>query len=506
MNQTAPTRRVRLRQAPSPTGDPHVGFARTVLFTWLFARQQGGDFILRIEDTDQKRLREESVESILDALHWLGLQWDEGPDIGGPYGPYVQSERLPLYQEHARWLVEHGHAYECFCSPERLEQVRAEQIANRQPPGYDRRCRTLSEEERAAFRAQGITPVIRLKVPLEGTTVVRDELRGTSSYENRLLEDAVLLKSDGFPTYHLAVVVDDHLMEISHVTRGEEWLPSFPLHALLYRAFGWEMPLFYHMPLILNPDGKGKLSKRHGAASVLMYRDLGYLPEALVNYLALLGWSYDDRTEIFSLEELIEKFDLDRVSPSPARYNFDKLLWFNQYYINHILDVDELTRRCIPFLIGEGEIDFEYAREAIGLVKDKMKVLTEAPQLTSFFFGDPDPYEADLLIPKKTEPALVLRALQRAREVIAETGVEDEAVLEERLRALADELGLKAGQLFMPIRVAVTGRTASPGLFATLRVIGLQRVLERLDEAINRLDAAWSPVGDESLDEMPPIP
>jgi len=483
-------RPVRVRFAPSPTGDLHVGGVRTALFTWLFARQCHGVFILRIEDTDQKRLKEESVESITGALSWMGLDWDEGP--------VFQSSRLPLYQEHARMLVESGHAYECFCSQERLEQVRQQQIANKQPPGYDRRCRALSDDERAQFRAEGITPVIRFKFPLEGTTTVVDGLRGASHYENRLLEDAVLLKSDGFPTYHLAVVVDDNDMGISHVTRGEEWLPSAPLHVMIYEAFGWDVPALYHMPLILNPDGKGKLSKRHGAAGALAYKQQGYLPEALANYLLLLGWSYDDRTEIFSRDEMIARFDIDRITPSPARYNYDKVLWFNQHYINHILDVDDLTRRCLPWLqeadligaIQEGTPEHAHAREAVRLIKDKMKLLAEAPELTSYFFGDTDPYDADLLIPKKTEPGQVAAGLRRTREVIAELGVDDEAALEERLRARAEGLGLKAGQLFMPIRVAVTGRTASPGLFETLRVIGRERVLQRLDAALAKLDAA----------------
>ncbi|RIK46987.1 MAG: glutamate--tRNA ligase [Chloroflexi bacterium] len=490
-----PGQRVRVRFAPSPTGDLHVGGARSALFTWLFARQHEGDFILRIEDTDQKRYKEESVESITSALSWLGLDWDEGPGRGGPVGPYYQSERLPLYQEHARILVEGGHAYECFCSPERLESVRAAQIANRQPPGYDRFCRNLSAAERAAKRAEGITPVVRLKAPLEGTTTVYDVLRGPSSYENRLLEDAVLLKSDGFPTYHLAVVVDDHHMRISHVMRGEEWLPSAPLHVLTYAAFGWETPPFIHMPVILNPDGKGKLSKRAGAASVLLYKQGGYLPEALVNYLALVGWSYDDRTELFSLADLIEKFSIERVNPSPARYNYEKLLWFNQYYINHVLELDDLTRRVVPWLqdaglLGdapEGSEAFAHARAAVALIKDKMKLLSEAADLTRYFFTDPDPYEADLLVPKKSDPSAVRAALQATRALIAEADLEAEAELEAQLRGLAEAHGLKAGQLFMPIRVALTGRTVSPGLFGTLRVVGRERALERLDAALAKL-------------------
>ncbi|HMM41254.1 MAG TPA: glutamate--tRNA ligase [Thermomicrobiales bacterium] len=494
----AAARRVRVRFAPSPTGDLHVGGLRSALFTWLFARKHDGDFILRIEDTDRRRYKEESVESITGALRWIGLDWDEGPEVGGSRGPYFQSERLPLYQEHARMLVESGHAYECFCSPERLEALRAEQVARKEPPGYDRLCRDLTEEERAVKRAEGITPVIRFKVPLDGTTVVRDELRGEISYDNRLLEDAVLLKSDGFPTYHLGVVVDDHLMEVSHVMRGEEWIPSFPLHVLIYEAFGWDLPLFYHLPVILSPEG-GKLSKRHGAASALQYKQEGYLPEALRNYLVLQGWSYDDREEFFpTLDELVEKFSMERVSPSPSKYNFDKVLWFNQQYINHIIELDDLTRRTLPWLqeaglvgeVAEGTPEYARVRDAVGLIKDKMRLLGEAPELLSFFFADADEYAPELLIPKKTEPAQIATALTRVRDIVAEAGVEDEEALEARLRSLGDELGLKAGQLFMPIRVAVSGRTVSPGLFGTLRVLGRERALERLDAAIGKLGAA----------------
>ncbi|MFW6075801.1 MAG: glutamate--tRNA ligase [Chloroflexota bacterium] len=495
MNETSTP--VRVRFAPSPTGDLHIGGARTALFIYLFARQHDGDFILRIEDTDQKRYDEASITSITESLRWLGLNWDEGPEVDGPFAPYFQSQRLEHYREHADWLLEHGHAYECFCSSERLTALREEQRKEGRPPGYDRHCRNLTEEERQAKRDEGITPVVRLKMPLDGTTSGYDLLRGDITFENQKLEDAVLLKSDGFPTYHLAVVVDDHLMEISHVTRGEEWIPSFPLHLVLYQAFGWDLPVFVHMPTILKPDGKGKLSKRDGAASVLALRDQGYLPEAVVNYLALVGWAYDDRHEIFSMDDLIEKFQLKRVNPAPARFNYEKLNWMNQHYINHILDADTLTKRALPHLqsaglvgdVEENSADYAHARDAISLVQDKMKFLTEAPELTSFFFVEPDDYEADLLIPRKTEPSDALRGLQGAREVIAEIGVEDEEKLEERLRALAGELGLKAGQLFMPIRVAVTGRTASPGLFETLRVVNTERSLARLDRAIEKLQA-----------------
>ncbi len=490
-------RRVRVRMAPSPTGDLHVGGARTALFTWLFARHHHGDFLLRIEDTDRKRFVDESVEGIIEALTWLGLEWDEGPGIGGPYGPYVQSERLPLYQEHANWLVEHGHAYPCFCSEERLKQVTDEQRKRGEPPGYDRHCRNLTPEQVAEYRAQGIVPVIRLKVPESGVTVVHDLIRGNIEFENRVLQDAVLLKSDGFPTYHLAVVVDDHLMEITHVTRTEEWIPSSPLHVQLYDAFGWEPPIFAHPPVILRPDGKGKLSKRDGAVGVLEYKKNGYLPEAMINYLALLGWSSGDE-EMFSRDDLIEKFDLPDVHPSPARFSFEKLLWMNQKYINHVLTLDDFAKRSVPFLQEAGLVteaandptsdEFKYVKEVVELVKDRARILTEVVEDTEFFFWDQLPdYDVRSLIPRKDKPEEVEPALRQVVEIIESTDLNDEAEVQAKLRALAKELGMKAGELFMPIRVATTGRTIAPGLFETLRVLGKERALERLNQGIEKV-------------------
>ena len=501
---TTTTRPVRVRFAPSPTGDLHVGGARTALFTYLHAKQHDGAFILRIEDTDQARYDESSINSITESLHWLGLTWDEGPDIGGPSGPYFQSQRLDLYRVHVDMLLAEDYAYECFCSSDRLASLRDEQRKARRPPGYDRHCRNLTDEERQAFRDEGIKPVVRLKVPLDGTTSGLDLLRGPITFENSKLEDAVLLKSDGFPTYHLAVVVDDREMGITHVTRGEEWIPSMPLHLIVWDAFGWDRPVFAHMPVILKPDGKGKLSKRDGAASVLVLRDAGYLPEAVVNYLALVGWAYDDHTEIFSMDDLVEKFQIERVSPSPARFNFEKLDWMNQYYINHILSVEDLSARVAPLLVEAGLIENVAAgseaeklvHEAVGLIKDKMKFLTEGPDLVSYFLAEPPDYDTALLVPRKTEPSDALRGLEAVRGVIADIGVEDEDAVEERLRALAKDVGLKAGQLFMPVRVAVTGRTASPGLFETLRVVNTERSLARLDRAIEKLRAEVSVAAD----------
>lgn len=497
---------VRVRFAPSPTGSLHIGGGRTALFTWLLAKGQAaregrpGQFLLRIEDTDRNRLVPGATENILDVLAWFGLEWDEGPDIGGPHAPYVQSERKAIYQEHAEQLLASGHAYRCFCTPERLEQVRAEQRARSQPPGYDRHCRTLSPEVVAANLEMGLPHVIRFAMPRTGETRFTDLLRGEIVYQNENLEDLVLLKSDGYPTYHLAHAVDDHLMGITHVTRGPEWIPSTPLHVNLYAAFGWDLPVLAHMPLILAPGG-GKLSKRHGATGMEEFRTQGYLPEALMNYVVLLGWSFDGTTEIFPKQDLLDKFDLSRVSSSPATFDYQKLQWFNQYYINHILDLDDLTARLVPFLAEAGMVDraatdpahpdYQRLRPAVALLKDRLETLAQGPELLSYFLEDElPPYDADLLIPKKVDPGVVRPALEAVERVLDEVDLDDEAATEARFRALADEIGLKAGQLFMPIRVAVTGRTQSPGLFETLRVIGADRVRRRVRQAIILLGEA----------------
>ena len=495
--------RVRVRFPPSPTGLLHVGGGRTALFNYLFAygeaRRLGKEagFTLRIEDTDRNRFVPGATEGIMEILHWFGLSWDEGPDVGGPHAPYVQSERTELYQKHAAELIAAGRAYPCFCTAERLEKVRNEKQARKEAPGYDRHCRNLPKSEVEAKLAAGETHVIRFAMPLEGETIVTDLLRGDMVFQHMNLEDLVLLKSDGYATYHLANVVDDHDMEVTHIMRGEEWIPTSPLHVRLYAALGWEMPAIAHMPLILAPGG-GKLSKRHGSTSMEQFRDDGYLPEALLNYLALLGWSLDGITEIFSKEELLEKFTLDRVSPSPATFDYKKLLWFNQQYINHVLELDDLAGRVIPFLskaglIAEGPADashpqFAFIRSVTALLKDRLELLSQAPELMSFFFTDElEAYNPALLVPKKTEPAAALTMLTAARNAIGDLDVTDEAATEARLRALAEELGVKAGNLFMPIRVAATGRTQSPGLFETLRVIGNDRLHARLDNAIASL-------------------
>lgn len=497
---TATPNPIRTRFAPSPTGNLHVGNAHTILFNWLFTRHHGGAVILRIEDTDRKRLDENALGSITQGLTWLGLDWDEGIEVDaqgmplvdqerGDYGPYMQSERQELYQQSARWLVEHDHAYYCFCSPERLAAVRQErQAKNILPTGYDRHCRELPLAEAQQRIAAGERAVVRLKVPLRGEVSFTDLVRGEISVDARTLEDAVLLKSDGYPTYHLANVVDDHLMAITHILRAEEWIPTAPLHVLLYRAFEWPMPAIAHMVLLLGTDRK-KLSKRHGATSIQEFRDNGILPEALLNYLAIIGWSWDDKTEIFSRQDLIAKFDLDRVKAASAIFDHQKLEWLNGYYINHLLTLDEVTERALPYLREAGIVNDatppDYIRQVVGLEKDRIKRLSEVPEMTSYFFAPTVDYTLDTLVNKKQKltPEIVRNVLQEAHAIIAAGDVADTAGTEASLRALAEKLGLKAGQVFMPIRVALSGRTATPGLFEMMHVLGQERTVARLAAA-----------------------
>jgi glutamyl-tRNA synthetase len=478
---------VRVRIAPSPTGYFHVGSARTALFNWLFARKHSGKFIVRIEDTDRTRYSPDAVADLVASLRWLGLDWDEGPEVGGDYGPYVQSDRLHLYQHYADRLVQEGHAYKCYCSPERLQAVREEQRKNKQQIGYDRHCRNLTAAQRGAYEAQGITPVVRLQAPLEGQTTFHDIVYGTITVENEMLEDLILLKSDGFPTYHLAVVVDDHLMEISHIMRGDEWLPTVPNRIVLYRAFGWEVPIYAHLPLILAPTGKGKLSKRHGGVEVREFRRQGYLPEAMVNYLARVGWSYDDQTEIFSRDELVRYFDLSGINHSPARFSYERLEWMNGYYIRQ-LDPGDLAERLVPFMAEAGfAVTAAELRPIVPLIQERLKTLADVVEWTDYFFRRNLEYDPVLLVAKKTTAAESLAALRRAREVLAQLPDFQAETAEPVMRTLADDLGLKAGQLFGIIRVAATGKTVSPPLFETLAILGRAKTLARIDRAIEAL-------------------
>lgn len=489
---------VRVRYAPSPTGDFHVGGARTALFNYLFARHHKGTFILRIEDTDQKRYNPDALTWLLNGLRYLGLEWDEGPQVGGDYGPYVQTERLDIYQNYCRQLVEQGRAYPCFCTPERLEAASQERQKQGLSSGYDRFCRNIDPNEAARRVATGESHTIRLKLPLDGEITVHDLIRGDITFQNAHLQDAVMMKSDGIPTYHLANIVDDHLMEISHVLRGDEWVNSLPLHIHLYNAFGWQPPHMAHLPLILNPTGKGKMSKREERAPdgrllpvfVRTFEEKGYLPEAMVNYLALLGWSYDDKTEIMSREELIERFTLERVNPSPAAWNYDKLDHFNGLYIRD-LPIENLTDRMLPFVTAAGiNADRETMLKITPLIRERLTVLSDAPQWVDFFFVDQLPdYDLNLLIPQKMSLADVPKILQAARAILAQTDFSHDA-LDQALRAEAQTLGIKPGQMFQPIRVAVCGKMVAPPLFETLAILGREKTLQRVDRVLARLGVA----------------
>jgi len=480
---------VRVRFGPSPTGYPHLGNIRTALFNWLFARHHGGSFILRIEDTDVARRVEGAVDGILDGLRWLGLDWDEGP--------YFQSTRLDLYRETVDRLLEQGKAYLCYCSPERLEDVRRKQMERKEPPKYDRYCRHLTSRERSEFEAKGISSVVRFKTPLEGETSFNDLIRGAITFKHDTLDDFVLLKSDGYPTYHLASIVDDHLMTISHVLRADEWLSSCPRHILLYQAMDWPAPKYAHLPMILGPD-KAKLSKRHGATTITEYRERGYVADAMVNFLVLLGWSLDDRTELLSREELIRHFSLERVGKTAAVFNNDKLAWMNGVYLRS-LSPDEFARQVGPFLDRDlpssvtRPLDARHVRQVLPLVQERAKTLGEVAGLVDFFFVDSLDYDVDLLLKGGLDGDVAGKAAEAAWERLGSMGSWDAGALEESLRSLASELDLGTRKLFGFLRIALTGRTAAPPLFQTMEVLGRDRCLERLRVALDKL-ARFGPV------------
>jgi glutamyl-tRNA synthetase len=485
---------VRVRFAPSPTGYLHIGGARTALYNWLFARHCGGTFILRIEDTDRNRYVPDALDDIMASLRWLGIDWDEGPEVGGGYGSYFQSERLDLYQKYAGQLVDEGKAYRCYCTSERLEQLRKEQETNKQWVGYDRYCLNMTDGERREKEASGAKSVIRFKIPREGRTLFQDMIRGELGFDNSILDDFVLLKSDGFPTYHLANVIDDHSMKISHVMRGDEWIPSTPRHVLLYQAFGWNPPQYAHLPIFLAPGG-GKLSKRHGATSVREYREKGYLPEALFNFLLLLGWNPGTDRELFSLADAAKEFTIERINASPVALSFEKLDWFNGLYIRNLAPED-LAKHCLPYLQQTGllpepcpEERYKYLVQLMPLVRERLKSIPEITDLASYFLMEEIPAPAkELLIPKKMDAAQSLQALEGALEALKAVGSDfKEADLEGALRGEAEKLGLQDGQVFMPLRVAISGRTATPGIFETLSVLGKERVVKRIQNAVQVL-------------------
>lgn len=496
-------RPVRVRFAPSPTGYLHIGGARSALFNFLFARHHGGQFILRIEDTDQKRYVADSVTNLMENLRWLGLDWDEGPDIGGPYGPYTQTERAALYRRWADWLVDNGHAYHCYCTAERLEAMRAEQTANKQPPGYDRHCRYLNAAERAAIEAAGTPFVIRFATPLTGATTVNDTVRGEMVFSNNTLDDVVLLKSDGLPTYHLAVVVDDHFMQISHILRADEWIASSPRHVLLFQAFGWEIPIMAHLPVILDPSGKGKMSKRKVRVGdkefpvfVEELRTEGYLPEAVFNLLTNVGWSMGGDREVFTQAEAIAAFDLSGINPAPAALPYGKLEWLNGVYLRNLPPAD-LKQRLLPFLASALHLEPAALAGDTALdillvdVQERIKTLSEAAAMLDFALLDELPdYDSRLLIAKKLDAAASYRALTAARAVLVNLGdLQDPEQVESALRELAEASQLSAGQLFGILRIAISGKAVTPPLFTSIKALGAPKVLARVDMALNKLAA-----------------
>ncbi len=477
---------VRTRIAPSPTGDPHVGMAYVALFNYALARRHGGQFVLRIEDTDRERSSTASETMIFEALRWLGLQWDEGPDVGGPCGPYRQSERTGIYRERAEELVQRGAAYPCFCTRERLDALREEQKARKANFGYDGLCRAVQQEEAARRRTGGEPHVVRLAMPREGEVVVQDLLRGEVRFDNAQVDDQVLLKSDGFPTYHLANVVDDHLMGITHVVRAEEWLSSLPKHVTLYRGFGWEPPVFCHLPLLRNAD-RSKISKRKNPVSLNFYRRAGYLPEALLNYLALMGWAMPDEHEEFPLEEFISAFSLERISLGGPVFDLEKLRWLNGKYLRRLAPPELLAR-----LRGEPLSDARLL-EVLPLVQERIDTLEGFFEYASFFFTGELVYDAEALkalVPKGRTPLEVSKALRALLEEEVDPLLGWGAPsLEPALRRFAEKAGWTVGELFMAVRVAVTGRPASPPLFETLAVLGKETCRRRLRNAADVLKA-----------------
>lgn len=476
---------IRTRFAPSPTGFLHVGGLRTALYAYLFAKKNNGQFLLRIEDTDQKREVAGAVENLIATLKWAGLDYDEGPIKNGPCAPYIQSQRLDLYKKHAQELIEKGHAYYCFCTPERLEQVRQKLTEAKLPPAYDKHCRNLDIQESLKRIEAGEKYVIRMKVPLEGEITFYDIVRGDITFSFNNVDDQVLIKSDGFPTYHLAVVVDDHYMKVSHVIRGEEWLSSTPKHILLYKYFGWAIPQMAHLPLLLNPD-KSKLSKRQGDVAVEDYRDKGYLKEAIINFIALLGWNPGDTREIFSLQELIQEFTLERVGKSGAIFNVEKLNWLNQQHLRLKTD-QELLDLVKPIIINTYGDNYtnEYILSIINLIKDRAVFAKDFISECPFFYKAPETFDLKSKEKNWTEQTPVY--LKELAYEFSKLEILTAQNSEQILRNIAERLVINAGKLIHPLRLALTGVSIGPSLFHLIEVLGKEKVLNRIDFAIKNI-------------------
>ncbi len=484
---------IRVRFAPSPTGLLHVGGARTAIYNWLFARGSKGKFILRIEDTDKSRSTMGAVRTIIAGLEWLGLDWDEGPNVDGNFGPYHQAERLEIYKEYALKLLKEKKAYKCFCTAEELEAMRKEQEKKKLAPRYDGRCRKLSRQEIEKLEKAGKPCVLRFKIPETGTTVIDDLVKGKVEFKNELLDDFIILKSDGFPTYNFAATIDDNLMEISHVIRGEDHLSNTPKQILLYEAFGFSLPEFAHIPMILGKD-RSKLSKRHGATSITAYQEMGYLPEAMLNYLARLGWGYGDE-EIFSREDLIKKFSLDRVVKTPAIFDRDKLEWLNGHYIRKSLP-ERIADLAEPFLmeaypqIKSLEIEkkgLNYVIRVVKCLQDRLKVIPDIVPLSEYFFKDITEYDKKATEKYFKEPKAA-EALEKLKNKLAELEKLDHTSIEGAFKGLAEEMNVKLGTIIHPTRLALTGRKESPGIYDVVEILGKEKVAQRLGTALKYLE------------------
>ncbi|MDK2821600.1 MAG: nondiscriminating glutamyl-tRNA synthetase [Clostridia bacterium] len=478
---------VRVRFAPSPTGSLHIGGARTALFNWLFARHNNGAFVLRIDDTDTERSTETSYQEILSAMKWLGIDWDEGPEKGGEYGPYLQSQRMEIYRQAVAKLLSEEKAYLCYCTVEELAERRKKAQAEGKPPMYDRRCRYLTPEDRNKLEQEGRQPVVRMAIPDSGTTTVHDLIRGDVTFENNTIDDFIIVKSNGMPTYNFATVIDDYLMKITHLIRAEEHLSNTPKQILVYEALGYSLPKFAHVPMILAPN-RSKLSKRHGATSVEEYKEQGFLPEAILNYLSLLGWSPEGEEEILPLDKIIKDFSLERVSKNAAIYDTKKLTWINGHYLREA-DPDRITKLALPFLQAKGLIpnplpdeDYNRVQNIILAVRERVKTLEEIADAASYFFKEIEEYDPKG-VRKQFSKIETADLLDEARNYLTELSEFNAKTTEEAYRKLSEDKGIKTGQLFHPTRLAISGRTMGPGLFDIMELLGKETVLKRLEKA-----------------------
>lgn len=485
----------RTRFAPSPTGRIHIGNARSALYPFLLARSAGGTFILRIEDTDRRRYTPGAEQELIEGLHWLGLHYDEGPDIGGPNGPYRQTERQETYKEYSGKLVDLGHAFPCFCSPERLEQVRQEQLKNKQNPRYDGTCRNLDPDDARRRINAGEKYVIRFRMPKEGSITATDLLRGPITTQNSALDDTVLVRSDGLPTYHLAAMLDDHLMGITHVIRGSEWLPSMPLHMHVIRAFGWEEPVFAHLSVFLKPSGKGKMSKRDRAEamndghSIFLgdMKDLGYTPEGVLNWIALMGWGVAE-DDVMTLDQMIERFSIDSLTPSPAAINFQKLDHFNATHIR-LFTTEDLAARLKPYFTREGlVVRDDVLLKIVPLLRERLVTLDDCISFGAFFFKDEVAPNPEDLIAKGLDAKQSAEIARRAYQILEGQPSLSHERSEPPMRAYVEESGFSANQVFGILRVAVTGQKVSPPLFESMEIIGRETCLRRIQNAAEALE------------------